>query len=185
MEWETPSFTELPAADVKRLKARFARQDRVASRPAEMQARQREANARYYSYNKEELNEASKRRYRNLSPAERLARHARYQMNRLSEVCSIVAADLVVGTNCKCCGQPFGEPAPIDATSDYPTRGNGLRARPPRPGNLPSLDRLDSSKGYVKGNVAVICWDCNRRKRDSTIEQLENIVAYMKREKGE
>jgi hypothetical protein len=36
-----------------------------------------------------------------------------------------------------------------------------------------SLDRLEPSKGYVKGNVAVISWKANNDKWASTAEQLE------------
>lgn len=46
--------------------------------------------------------------------------------------------------------------------------------------NSPSLDRIDSSKGYLKGNVRVISWKANRIKSDATAEDLEKILAYMK-----
>lgn len=44
----------------------------------------------------------------------------------------------------------------------------------------PSLDRKIPSKGYVVGNVFVICWGCNSLKSDATIEDLDNLLAYMK-----
>lgn len=43
----------------------------------------------------------------------------------------------------------------------------------------PSLDRVDTTKGYVRGNVDIICWRCNAIKRDATLSELEKIVAYM------
>jgi hypothetical protein len=46
--------------------------------------------------------------------------------------------------------------------------------------NSPTLDRLDSSKGYISGNVRVISWRANDIKRNSTIEELEAIIRYMK-----
>lgn len=49
-----------------------------------------------------------------------------------------------------------------------------------RKDNSASIDRLDSSKGYVPGNVHVVCWRANRIKNDSTIEELELIVSYLK-----
>lgn len=46
--------------------------------------------------------------------------------------------------------------------------------------NLPSVDRIDSSKGYVSGNVEVISWRANRLKSDNTVETLELIANYMR-----
>lgn len=44
----------------------------------------------------------------------------------------------------------------------------------------PSLDRVDSSRGYISGNVHIICWRCNILKADGSIRDFENILAYMK-----
>lgn len=43
----------------------------------------------------------------------------------------------------------------------------------------PSLDRIDSTQGYVKGNLQVISWRANRIKNDATPEELDKIATYM------
>lgn len=48
------------------------------------------------------------------------------------------------------------------------------------PENKPSIDRVDNSRGYVKGNVAVISWKANILKRNLSLEQLEALVRYIK-----
>lgn len=45
--------------------------------------------------------------------------------------------------------------------------------------NSPSLDRINSKYGYIKGNVRVISLRANRLKQDSTIEELKKIILYM------
>jgi hypothetical protein len=44
----------------------------------------------------------------------------------------------------------------------------------------PSLDRLDPTKGYVRGNVTVISLRANRIKTDATAEEHERIAAWMR-----
>lgn len=51
--------------------------------------------------------------------------------------------------------------------------GNGLMCD-----NSPTVDRIDSSKGYVKGNVWVVSYKANRIKNDSKFEEFEQM--YLK-----
>lgn len=44
----------------------------------------------------------------------------------------------------------------------------------------PSLDRLDSTRGYVRGNVWVISYRANRIKNNATLEELEQLVCVLK-----
>lgn len=44
--------------------------------------------------------------------------------------------------------------------------------------NLPSLDRIDNSKGYIKGNVHVISNRANRIKSDASFDELLKIAHY-------
>lgn len=42
----------------------------------------------------------------------------------------------------------------------------------------PSLDRLDNSKGYVKGNIRVISFYANTVKNSLSIEEIKNLYIY-------
>jgi hypothetical protein len=45
----------------------------------------------------------------------------------------------------------------------------------------PSLDRVIPDHGYVRGNVHIISMRANRLKSNATIDDLEAVLAYMKR----
>ena len=47
--------------------------------------------------------------------------------------------------------------------------------------NSPSLDRIRSSEGYIKGNVWVISFKANTIKNDATLGELESIVSALKK----
>lgn len=46
--------------------------------------------------------------------------------------------------------------------------------------NSPSIDRIDSAKGYARDNIQVISWKANRIKGASSLQDLEMMVAYLK-----
>ena len=51
-------------------------------------------------------------------------------------------------------------------------------------GNLdgrPSIDRIDSSKGYIPGNVWIISWKANRLKNNATIQDLKLLYENLKK----
>ena len=47
--------------------------------------------------------------------------------------------------------------------------------------NSPSVDRIDSNKGYTKDNIAVISCRANRIKHNLTADELDLISAYMRK----
>ena len=55
-------------------------------------------------------------------------------------------------------------------------RGRGLR----QPDSA-SLDRRDTTKGYVPGNVEIVSWRANDLKGDATLDELKKLVAYLER----
>jgi hypothetical protein len=42
----------------------------------------------------------------------------------------------------------------------------------------PSLDRIDNSKGYVKGNVIVVSLKANRIKSNATVEEIRKVADF-------
>lgn len=47
--------------------------------------------------------------------------------------------------------------------------------------NSPSLDKIDPSKGYVKGNVIVVSGLANRIKTNATLEQIKKVYDFYSR----
>lgn len=59
-------------------------------------------------------------------------------------------------------------------------RNTGGAAQGP---NSPSLDRIDASLGYVRGNVAVISAKANAIKSNATPEELLRVAAYFQEQR--
>ncbi len=45
--------------------------------------------------------------------------------------------------------------------------------------NSPTIDRINSSRGYEPGNIEVISWRANRMKGDATAEEHRKIADRM------
>lgn len=46
--------------------------------------------------------------------------------------------------------------------------------------NHPSFDRVIPNLGYTQGNVCIISYKANRLKQESTLDQLEKLIEYIK-----
>jgi hypothetical protein len=44
---------------------------------------------------------------------------------------------------------------------------------------LPTIDRIDSSKGYVIGNVMIMSFRANSLKKDATVDELQKLVNFL------
>jgi 5-methylcytosine-specific restriction endonuclease McrA len=71
-------------------------------------------------------------------------------------------------THCQCCEKPL--------TLEYEKRtSRKYRSNPA----APSVDRVNNRKGYTRSNIAIICWECNFRKTDLTLDDLDRLRAYI------
>ncbi|MBM0235894.1 hypothetical protein JNW88_00130 [Micromonospora sp. ATA32] len=71
-------------------------------------------------------------------------------------------------THCQCCGKRLR----LEYV-ERETRGHRADA------DAPSIDRVNNDKGYVRSNIAVICWECNFRKTDLTLADLQMFAKYI------
>lgn len=77
--------------------------------------------------------------------------------------CTITADDLVVPKRC-----------PLLGIRLAPGRGK-------MHDSSPTIDRIDSRKGYVRGNVWIISWRANRMKSDATLREIETLARNLRR----
>ena len=93
-------------------------------------------------------------------PAVRMIQEARTRAAKKGMAFDITCADIDFPILCPVLGIPM------------------VRSGLPRADTAPSLDRIDTTKGYVRGNVVVISWRANRIKSDATLDELEAIVRF-------
>ncbi len=87
---------------------------------------------------------------------------------------------------CKKYGLPFNlKETDLEYTGKCLVFGTELKVGDENLDNSPTLDRIIPELGYIKGNVQIISHLANRIKNNSTIEQLEQVVSYVKKYKGE
>jgi hypothetical protein len=97
-----------------------------------------------------------------LSRAKRTAKMRGFQFN-------IDTTDIIIPQVCPLLGIPI-----VPYT-------NEKRDRKHVPPGTPSLDRIDSSKGYIKGNVWIISNRANTLKNESTITEIEMMYLGLKK----
>ena len=106
-------------------------------------------------------------KYLNMDPRLKLLYAARSRAKKSGLDCTITVDDIVIPELCPALGIKLE--ARIGAG-----RSNREHLR-----NSPSLDRIDNSKGYIPGNVAVISLRANMIKTDATAAELKAVAAYI------
>ena len=108
----------------------------------------------WYQANKDRIKNQSHLGFLN-TPYERLIlRAAKARAKRFNLEFNLVVGDIIIPTECPILKIPL-------------VRHRGIRGN-----DSPSLDRLDNSKGYIKGNVWIISNLANSMKTDASLDQL-------------
>lgn len=115
---------------------------------------------RYREKYPERVRERS-RKYSEQNPEWRLMTKAKYRAKKANKEFNLEVEDVVIPERCPILDIPL-------------FKGVGKVCD-----NSPSLDRKDTTKGYIKGNVSVISYAANRLKGNLTVEQIENLLKYM------
>lgn len=171
MEWETPTFREMTRTEYRGCEARRRAVERWAASP---DGRKKAADymRAYYGRRREDpkfvkaCRTASKKYYKKTRverPELGMLNCARERARVKCQDFSITVSDVSIPSNCPCCGKIMV-----------------LTARRGNP-DSPSLDRLESTKGYIQGNIAVICTHCNTVKNNGTAAHHEQIAAWMRK----
>ena len=105
--------------------------------------------------------------YLKLDPRKKLLYAARKRAKQNELECTITVDDIVIPGICPALG------IKLEARI-----GAGRQNRE-EIGNSPSLDRIDNSKGYIPGNVAVISLRANMIKTNATAAELKAVAAYI------
>lgn len=96
----------------------------------------------------------------------KLCRNARIRARKNGLEITIEPGDLFWPTYCPILGLK------LDYETPQGKRGDGRKP------DLPSLDRWDNTKGYIKGNVFVVSLRANLLKSNATVAELKAIADY-------
>ena len=100
----------------------------------------------------------SKNQWKNKTYIQKIYDRAKTRATRKGREFNIEIEDIVIPDLCPVFGVPLVE------ETEY----------------APSIDRIDSSKGYIKGNIQIISRRANLLKNNATVEELEKVIAFLK-----
>ncbi len=104
-------------------------------------------------------------RYYRERTAEGMLRRARDRAQKKGIPFDLTLEDIVIPARCPILGMPL--------------LAGGQGERGSHHLSSPSLDRIDNTQGYVRGNVVVISSRANTLKRDATLEEVQKLAAWM------
>ena len=105
-------------------------------------------------------------KYRKSNPERHMHRVARHRAETRGLEFNIEVSDIIITDTCPLLGVPMSL---YSEDKDY----------------RPSLDRIDSAKGYIKGNIHVICYRANRLKNNATPDEILTLALNLLRVTGD
>lgn len=174
--------------------------ERIRAQSDRRKKRRNANQKRYYQNNKEKVrarNEAYRLRTRDkrnerermkraecpeFAQAERERHVRRYTTNRRYRLRVLATNAKLRGKTCGMavdlsCFEPFLASPPVCCACC----GHELDYEHRQTRYSPSIDRIRNERGYVTGNVAIICFRCNSLKKDGTESDFVQILDYMRR----
>ena len=109
------------------------------------------------------MNRIAQKKYKDNNPKRTMLSTSRHRAKIKKLEFNIGIEDIIIPDTCPILGMPL-----------FKNKG---RSRPTA--NSPSIDRIDSSKGYTKDNIAIISWRANHLKNNGTIEEFKKIVKWL------
>lgn len=116
---------------------------------------------RQYRLDHRDRIEENRRKREHKNPAKKLFFSARRRAKIINVPFSIEPKDIIVPDKCPILDIPLFV-------------GNGKQGA-----NSPSVDRIDSKKGYEKGNIQVISYKANAMKQNATKEELVKFAEWI------
>lgn len=108
----------------------------------------------------------SSRVYREKNPEIYLLCNPRQRAEKKGWEFNLTPEDVIIPTHCPVFGVKLD---PVGSGTNY----------------TPSIDRIDPSKGYIKGNIRVVSWRANTLLSDGSLKEFEDIVKFLKEKKEE
>ena len=108
------------------------------------------------------MDKTTLKKWNDNNPKKRMLYSARSRAKKNNLDCNITESDIILPDVC-----------PMLGIELYQSKG--------RTGHGYSLDRIDSDKGYIKGNVQVISDRANRYKDNMSLEDAELLVKFLRR----
>lgn len=85
---------------------------------------------------------------------------------------TITSADVIIPDVCPIFGMPLIQEVTVHRNASE------------RPANYPTIDRIDSSRGYTPDNIMVISWRANSLKNDATLDELIALGEFAQRRRA-